>query len=287
METRAAYRLGSRAFTLIELLVVIAIIAILAAILFPVFAQAKLAAKKTVALSNAKQIAIASQLYSNDADDFVVPQGILANAGEIQSADEATPGAVRRYRSFELLLEPYTQSRAIWLVPVAKGNGKAQRHISINGVVAMNFTGFSFGAAAQAINQGIFESPSDQIMFSDGQPNTFNTVTNFTGASNTGNYACIAYQALANKTTLYTSAEPYVRYGGGANYSLSDGHAKYLRPEQTLQPTVKWFPENPTTEAVMQNPQGAGYYSAPAPQTPPLNPKTQCAVFQFWNGRGT
>jgi prepilin-type N-terminal cleavage/methylation domain-containing protein len=57
------------AFTLIELLVVIAIIAILAAILFPVFAQAKLAAKKTVCLSNAKQIGLAHYMYVGDYDD--------------------------------------------------------------------------------------------------------------------------------------------------------------------------------------------------------------------------
>jgi prepilin-type N-terminal cleavage/methylation domain-containing protein/prepilin-type processing-associated H-X9-DG protein len=62
-----------RAFTLIELLVVIAIIAILAAILFPVFAQAKAAAKKTAAISNAKQIDLASLMYSNDYDDMFVP----------------------------------------------------------------------------------------------------------------------------------------------------------------------------------------------------------------------
>ncbi len=58
-----------RAFTLIELLVVIAIIAILAAILFPVFAQAKEAAKKAACLSNAKQIGVGLYLYLGDSDD--------------------------------------------------------------------------------------------------------------------------------------------------------------------------------------------------------------------------
>lgn len=71
-----------RAFTLIELLVVIAIIAILAAILFPVFAQAKDAAKKTVTISNAKQMGTAFIVYSTDNDDtFPLSMGISASTG--------------------------------------------------------------------------------------------------------------------------------------------------------------------------------------------------------------
>src|SRR5436189_4141171 len=64
-------RLKNRAFTLIELLVVIAIIAILAAILFPVFAKAKEAAKKTVCVSNSSQMAKATLMYMGDNDERV------------------------------------------------------------------------------------------------------------------------------------------------------------------------------------------------------------------------
>lgn len=69
----SSHRPSSRAFTLIELLVVIAIIAILAAILFPVFANAKEAAKKTSCLSNTKQVAVGVMLYAGDNDDMIFP----------------------------------------------------------------------------------------------------------------------------------------------------------------------------------------------------------------------
>ena len=69
----------SLGFTLIELLVVIAIIAILAAILFPVFAQAKMAAKKTTAISNMKRGALAAQMYLTDSDDSYM----LSDSGSI------------------------------------------------------------------------------------------------------------------------------------------------------------------------------------------------------------
>ncbi len=74
---------SKRAFTLIELLVVIAIIAILAAILFPVFAQAKAAAKKTSSLSNVKQLALAALMYNGDSD----------NVWLVHSYWEGAPGA--------------------------------------------------------------------------------------------------------------------------------------------------------------------------------------------------
>jgi len=68
------------AFTLIELLVVIAIIAILAAILFPVFAQAKIAAKATTSLSNNKQLSLGTIMYATDFDD-TVPLDVEWNGG--------------------------------------------------------------------------------------------------------------------------------------------------------------------------------------------------------------
>ena len=92
-----------RAFTLIELLVVIAIIAILAAILFPVFAQAKVAAKKTAVLSNAKQFGTSQFLYGSDSDDLFSP-AMSAN-GEWAMT------------SWSVLCQPYIKSYAMLMDP--------------------------------------------------------------------------------------------------------------------------------------------------------------------------
>ena len=75
----------NKAFTLIELLVVIAIIAILAAILFPVFAQARSKARQAACLSNMKQIGLGSMMYAQDYDE-VMPGNTPLNTNGITDA---------------------------------------------------------------------------------------------------------------------------------------------------------------------------------------------------------
>lgn len=109
-----------RAFTLIELLVVIAIIAILAAILFPVFARAKAAAKTTSALSNSHQMMLAFLMYINEYD------------GKLRTWYNAPPstGPVAPYTSENMIwsgyLYPYIKNKGVYLDPMARVEGYAE-----------------------------------------------------------------------------------------------------------------------------------------------------------------
>src|SRR5438309_2483944 len=107
----------SRAFTLIELLVVIAIIAILAAILFPVFAQAKEAAKKTACLSNTKQIALGLYMYASDSDDNLCntswEQDTAGFMGGIAYNPQNPAGTYQVHWSF--LIQPYIKNWNIFV----------------------------------------------------------------------------------------------------------------------------------------------------------------------------
>src|SRR5688500_4266910 len=99
-----------RGFTLIELLVVIAIIAILAAILFPVFAQARDKARSAACVSNMKQILVGAKMYSQDYDGQILPSW-MPNAGKGGEAPN----------HWLYLVQPYTKNWDFADCPSAEG----------------------------------------------------------------------------------------------------------------------------------------------------------------------
>src|SRR5690242_330202 len=97
-------------FTLIELLVVIAIIAILAAILFPVFAQARAQARKTTCLSNDKQVGLAILMYVQDYDELLPMMMTL-------TAPPKNDNFLLRVASWQNLVQPYVKNWAMFICP--------------------------------------------------------------------------------------------------------------------------------------------------------------------------
>lgn len=124
-----------KGFTLIELLVVIAIIAILAAILFPVFAQAREAARKASCQSNLKQIGAAAMMYATDNDGFVLREASSVSQIDINVLGEPVP--VRGYAEayyWHTLWLPYTKNSQIFFCPSGDGNFRsAPRYVNTSG----------------------------------------------------------------------------------------------------------------------------------------------------------
>lgn len=109
-------------FTLIELLMVIAILALLAALLFPVLAQAKEAGKSTSCFSNLRQIGTATTLYRGDADDRF-PWGADAYNRLNPAFEPDEVEIVRGMPALGVILAPYAPSREIWRCPSDHGHG--------------------------------------------------------------------------------------------------------------------------------------------------------------------
>jgi prepilin-type N-terminal cleavage/methylation domain-containing protein len=153
-----------KAFTLIELLVVIAIIAILAAILFPVFAQAKAAAKRTQAISNAKQVTLGSIMYSNDSDDLLMPVTTWRTSGApvFVSGVASTPWTwmVLPYmKNTDILMDPQAPAPTPWPAPWTVNVAKAMQPQFGYNFMNLSAMRQETGSAATAWPSGISVNP--------------------------------------------------------------------------------------------------------------------------------
>ncbi|MES2464188.1 MAG: prepilin-type N-terminal cleavage/methylation domain-containing protein [Armatimonadota bacterium] len=207
-----------RGFTLIELLVVIAIIAILAAILFPVFAQAREKARQTACLSNSKQMALAIMQYTQDADESV-PYAIYRDGAGYITWDEA--------------LYPYTKSEGVYACPSHETPKKLSNgtypvsYITNSGVMRANTAG-----TTTPYDLSRFPEPSSTIAMVE--------------SNITSNYQTYLLCSGGLPHSLATVMDPashgkeriaWKRHNEGANYVFLDGHAKWHRLEQTVTPT--------------------------------------------------
>ena len=267
-------RLG---FTLIELLVVIAIIAILAAILFPVFAQAKVAAKKTSDLSNMKQVATGVTIYLNDSDD-TYPENQIGDFSN-------WPASTAEWTS-SIVTGPYIKNTNILLSP-------ADSKLSVNGSTDWTYGGagmpttrpwhqmsylsnsFSnwndhrtyWGLDSSAGNVGIFtigtaESnyadqptnatavahPSNTIMFASGLYDYYHNFFGMPdGCLDSEIDYCYAWKGIydtfqtVDARLARTPTDPlysmWRQFNGKSNFVFSDTHAKTLSPEVVDQPS--------------------------------------------------
>ena len=198
-----------RGFTLIELLVVIAIIAILAAILFPVFAQAKEAAKKTACLSNTKQLGLGLQLYLGDSDDTMFFRSGFKNS---RSGLIPTANSNRWWN----LLVPYVKSTAIFKCP---SDTQATASNDINGVPSIQRSYIAV-STAESLNLSVVPDPTDTTVLTEkwGQDYTGLVGDSWIEPFN-GDFSVDAHDA----TRTYKAADRHSRQMNGVFF---DSHAK-------------------------------------------------------------
>jgi prepilin-type N-terminal cleavage/methylation domain-containing protein len=227
MKTRSARR---RAFTLIELLVVIAIIAILAAILFPVFAQARAKARQAACLSNMKQLGTAIMMYVQDYDETYPMSGYSA---------APAAGNVGWY----YIVDPYIKGNA----PTSMALSPAGQNVSIFSCPDFYATKyasvFNTPIRSYAINRNITGGFDRNVPVADHRP--ANTIASIEAPANMiliGEAAggCVWSHGNDDPAILGTWAAAYqncnrytvlgrTRHNIGSIYLFGDGHAKWFR----------------------------------------------------------
>ena len=251
--------MNRRAFTLIELLVVIAIIALLAAILFPVFARARENARKTSCLNNTKQLALALTQYTQDYDETLP-------IGGGNSVPGCPSGGTPNYRWYSDLVT-YTKSMQVYVCPSKSSYfpvlNPATGLLSNAGGYAINGNLVNWCAAGRALSD-IPDAAGTSLIVDAAQcgsgatppiisdndatkwasyatgPSDWQWVppTNWTGGGNcsgTSNYTC-------NDANNNYTRRPMPRHFDGTNVTYLDGHTKWVRIDNFVGPMPNGWP---------------------------------------------
>jgi prepilin-type N-terminal cleavage/methylation domain-containing protein/prepilin-type processing-associated H-X9-DG protein len=222
--TRRTFRTGKpKAFTLIELLVVIAIIAILAAILFPVFAQAREKARATACMSNMKQIGTALQMYMQDDDEqlfFRATTGATSTRANVAVAK--TDPAYNPLQWWNLLM-PYIKNTGIYSCPSDAGPTTSPDSNGNPNILRS----YIASCAVEDLTDAQVSNPTETIVITekwDVGP-TGSAIGDSWMEAFDGDMA-----PITSNITKYPLGYIGIRHQGGVNASFFDGHAKWLSP---------------------------------------------------------
>ncbi|MFW5867532.1 MAG: prepilin-type N-terminal cleavage/methylation domain-containing protein, partial [Armatimonadota bacterium] len=196
-----------RGFTLIELLVVIAIIAILAAILFPVFARAREKARQTSCLSNCKQMGLAATMYAQDYDDKFTFYATYVNDPDTPRPVTGGTGTMRWWDC----LYPYVMNKQIFYCP------SMRKTFGYGWNIRMGYIGnhpTRTGEMYEGVSQTDVAYPAETVLIAD---------SDWTRSTNDYRGSNASMLSVPYHVSRFTPQ----RHNGGPNFVLVDGHAKW------------------------------------------------------------